>query len=591
MAIGRRGAAARQLATLFNVGVTGGLTDGQLLERFEARGGEGAELAFAALVERHGPLVLRVCRSVLWDEHEAHDAFQATFLVLVNKASSLWVCDSLAPWLHAVAYRVALCARGSAARRRRHELRHGQGLASASAAEDDGEAVELGAVLHEEIDRLPERYRVPIVLCDLEGRSHDEAARHLGWPVGTVKSRQARGRDRLRIRLVRRGVAPSVGLGAWVAVGVEGVTVSPALTNSTAAIAARTAASAGLAASAQVAALTKEVLMKILLGKLKWAGTFLLAIGLVGLGAWEFASRASGGVPGAGRGAARITKAIMVQADAPRDRPGKIYFGDGSEDGLIAVDPKTGEASKLLIQCRFRARISPDGRLIAFEWKGAVWVRELDKIVEPRKVLDLDGAQFGTPPIWSPDSSKLIVSLGRMDQKDGRWRFKTVRINIDGTGREELKIPDEDGVQDWSANGWLVTASSRNAKIGWELYVMKPDGSDLRQITEGGNPFYTRISPDGKRVLYTDGTTDERRGIWVVGVDGQNRRKVLPVVNALEWSACWSPDGKRIGVVVFDKPVGVEPPKGRLVILEVDCDGRTEFPLDDVKHSDMPDWR
>src|ERR1700733_8467066 len=121
MAIRRNGAAVRQLNALFNVGPTGSLTDGQLLERFVTRPGEGAELAFAALVERHGPLVLRVCRSVLRDDHAAHDAFQATFLVLVDKARSLWVQDSLSPWLHAVAYRVALCARGAAARRRRHE--------------------------------------------------------------------------------------------------------------------------------------------------------------------------------------------------------------------------------------------------------------------------------------------------------------------------------------------------------------------------------------------------------------------------------------------------------------------------------------
>src|SRR3954447_26099637 len=111
----------RHFHVLFSAGTVGSLTDRQLLERFGTCGGEAAELAFEGLVERHGPMVLRVCRSVLRDEHEAHDAFQATFLVLLSKAESLWVCDSLAPWLHAVAYRVALCARASAARRRRIE--------------------------------------------------------------------------------------------------------------------------------------------------------------------------------------------------------------------------------------------------------------------------------------------------------------------------------------------------------------------------------------------------------------------------------------------------------------------------------------
>ena len=107
--------------TLFRVGTIGGLTDGKLLEWYTSRGDEAAELAFAALVERHGPMVLRVCRAILRDEHEAHDAFQATFLVLVRRARSLWVRDSLGPWLHQVAYRVAHGARTAAARRRRHE--------------------------------------------------------------------------------------------------------------------------------------------------------------------------------------------------------------------------------------------------------------------------------------------------------------------------------------------------------------------------------------------------------------------------------------------------------------------------------------
>ena len=123
VAIGKDGAALRQLRTLFNVGAIRELTDGQLLERFATGRGEAAELAFAALVERHGPMVLRVCRGVLADPHDAQDAFQATFLVLVRKARALWVRDSLGPWLHQVAYRTASWARSAAARRRRHERR------------------------------------------------------------------------------------------------------------------------------------------------------------------------------------------------------------------------------------------------------------------------------------------------------------------------------------------------------------------------------------------------------------------------------------------------------------------------------------
>ena len=167
------------LRTLFSVGSIGNLTDGQLLERFATGRGEAAELAFAALVERHGPMVLRVCRSVLADPHDAEDAFQATFLVLVKKARGLWVNDSLGAWLHQVAFRTASSALKDAIRRQRHERRAAE-LAAVSVGDDDGARHDMERLLHAEIDRLPECYRVPIVLCDLEGRSYEQAARHLG---------------------------------------------------------------------------------------------------------------------------------------------------------------------------------------------------------------------------------------------------------------------------------------------------------------------------------------------------------------------------------------------------------------------------
>ncbi len=200
----------RELRTLFNLGVIGELTDGQLLERFATHGTEAAEFAFAAIVERHGPMVLRVCRSALRDRHLADDAFQATFLVLAQKARSLWVNDSLGPWLHRVAHRIATKARHSEARRREHE-RRAAALSPRYAREPDNWN-EQAALLHEEIDRLSERFRTPIVLCDMQGLTHEKAARHLGWPVGTVKSRLARAREILRGRLSRRGLDLHAGL-------------------------------------------------------------------------------------------------------------------------------------------------------------------------------------------------------------------------------------------------------------------------------------------------------------------------------------------------------------------------------------------
>jgi HlyD family secretion protein len=230
VARGRNGAVAQQLRTLFHLGTVRELTDGQLLERFATAGGETAELAFAALLERHGPMVLRVCRGILADTHDSQDAFQATFLVLVKKARGLWVRDSIGPWLHQVAYRTALCGRLTMAHRRRHE----QGAALLRTEAQVEVHDDLACVLHEEIERLPERFRSPLILCDLEGRSHEQAARHLGWPVGTVKSRQARGRERLRDRLRRRGLAPDSGI-LCAALRPDGppALISPTLVNST----------------------------------------------------------------------------------------------------------------------------------------------------------------------------------------------------------------------------------------------------------------------------------------------------------------------------------------------------------------------
>jgi HlyD family secretion protein len=208
MKIRKNTAVSRELSTVFNLGAVRELSDGQLLERFATDRGEAAELAFAVLIERHGPMVLRVCRAVLADPHDSEDAFQATFLVLVKKAPGLWVRDSLGPWLHQVAYRTASCARLAAARRRRHEGRAAAARPELHLVNSD----DFLSLLHEEIEKLPERYRAPVVLCDLEGRTHQQAARHLGWPVGTIKSRQARGRERLRDRLRRHGLAPNAGL-------------------------------------------------------------------------------------------------------------------------------------------------------------------------------------------------------------------------------------------------------------------------------------------------------------------------------------------------------------------------------------------
>jgi RNA polymerase sigma factor (sigma-70 family) len=288
VAIRSKGAIQRQLQTVFNLGTIGELTDGQLLERFGARGGEAAELAFAALVERHGPMVLRVCRHVLADPNDADDSFQATFLILVKKARSLWVQESLGPWLHRVAHRVATRARISAARLREHEKRAAG--ARPTLLRERGDRDELLSLLHEEIDRLPEPYRVPVVLCDLQGLTHERAARHLRWPLGTVKSRLARGRELLRGRLSRRGLGLPAGvticetaLGGPCRAGElvpPNTLVEPTL-RAMAAIAEGKARAFGMISS-RVAILIEEVLRTMVVTKLKLASVCVLLIGAAG---------------------------------------------------------------------------------------------------------------------------------------------------------------------------------------------------------------------------------------------------------------------------------------------------------------------
>ncbi|MGP0066131.1 MAG: sigma-70 family RNA polymerase sigma factor [Isosphaeraceae bacterium] len=331
----------RDLQTIFNSGTLAGLSDGQLLERIASRRGMGeegnleVESAFALLIERHGPMVLRVCRSVLRDPHEADDAFQATFLILLRRAASIRKRDSVGPWLHGVAHRVAAGARSAEARRRSHERRWFERRQEAMPPRGvDPHEFDLSSTIHAELDRLPERYRAPIVLCDLEERSLDEAARQLGWPLGTVKSRLNRGRQRLRDRLVRRGVAPATaGLvlsGSGLIQPAEAaVAVSLALARTTCELI-RSGATLAWGSSASVLALARRVPGTAIAGKLKTTGLVMVLLGLSALGIGYLASILPLVNPGDQAGAPRAPTPpeLATQAgeartadDAPEDPP------------------------------------------------------------------------------------------------------------------------------------------------------------------------------------------------------------------------------------------------------------------------------
>jgi RNA polymerase sigma factor (sigma-70 family) len=267
MAHGQLNPVLRFIRKLDEHGHLAAQSDVQLLERFVVH---HDETAFAALLKRHGPMVLGVCRRILHDAHEAEDAFQVTFLVLACKAKTLGQRELLGNWLHGVAYRTALKARSRLTRWRCFTGT----LSDVPALEPLSDLAwdELQLVLDEEIQRLPAKYRTPAVMCCLEGHSFADAARQLGWPVGTIAGRLARARELLRPRLTRRGFTLSAGLlGTILSAHATSAAVPAALSDSTvtAALACAAGRVSASVVSAKVAALTEGVIKAMFLQKLK----------------------------------------------------------------------------------------------------------------------------------------------------------------------------------------------------------------------------------------------------------------------------------------------------------------------------------
>jgi RNA polymerase sigma factor (sigma-70 family) len=259
-------------------------TDGQLLEQYHLG---GSQEAFAVLVRRHGPMVLGVCRRILRTVPDAEDAFQATFLLLVRNAARIVNRESVGSWLHGVAYRTSLKAK-SAARRRRTVERQAPVVA---AVEERPEVLwrDLRPLLDEEIGRLPERYRLPLVLCYLEGKTNTEAAQLLRWPKGTVATRLARARQQLRNRLTQRGAALSA---AGLGVAAVPSSLRASVVQAAVRIAAGQTALAGVV-SERAIILAKGVLRTMTMTKMRLLAVVVLAIGTAGGGAGWLLHRAA----------------------------------------------------------------------------------------------------------------------------------------------------------------------------------------------------------------------------------------------------------------------------------------------------------
>jgi RNA polymerase sigma factor (sigma-70 family) len=324
-------------------------SDAELLRRFRA---QRDEEAFVALLKRHGQMVLRVCRRIGAREQDAEDVFQATFLVLARKADAIRNPTSVASWLHGVAHRLALEAKRQGARRRARERRAATITKVAPGTRVAWE--DLQALLDEALRQVPQRYRAPLLLCYLEGKTQEEAARQLGCPLGTVRSRIARGRERLKAVLERRGLRLSAtALAAALAASDASAAVPPPLLHATARAA--LAYAAGMApaklVSAPVAALLQRGLQAIAMAKFKIVASALVLVCTLGLGAAVVATRFFAGFP--------VAAAELEELSAPD--------ADGQPSVQKAADDKApARADEQKAETHLRGRVlDSEGKPVA----------------------------------------------------------------------------------------------------------------------------------------------------------------------------------------------------------------------------------
>jgi len=358
----------QQLRRLVAPARADGLTDAELLARFDRT--RDAE-AFATLMQRHGPLVWGACRRALGDGPDTDDAFQATFLVLVSKAGTFTGRGSVASWLYTIAYRLALKVRRGRGRRQVHERQ--VAMTPTACSEINREAIDLGPALDEELQRLPSRYRDPLVLCYLQGRTNEEAAVDLGCPAGTLKTRLARGRILLRERLARRGLA--LAEAALATILIEQATAAPPLplAEATLRAALEFASNETIGPGASTASLTlaQEMLKTMFVHRLKVVAAVLLLLTLTGAGAGAWlqfpgTEQEQPAVPGP-------VVEIAAPAEPAAELPGpRLPLPAGAVGRIVTVRLRpSGEVSHLAFSGDGRHVLSINDRGILQVWDGS----------------------------------------------------------------------------------------------------------------------------------------------------------------------------------------------------------------------------